>query len=96
MKQKLTEDLKLQISLFDVEDEEDQEQFKVYWMLLNYDVKKKIQNAYYRALVNQAVERKYSMINHEHNGVAYIELDPREILDNINVIVNYIDLKEGE
>ena len=60
-------------------------------MALEYNVRKKIENAYYKALSQRLVERKNDVVVQKQGGINYIRVHVNDILDNINIIKHLID-----
>lgn len=91
--QKLTKDGGLYISLLDVDVEvqEDRDRFCYLYLALDYDVRKKIENAFYRALSQGLIERKESVVVQRKGGINYIRVHVNDILDNINIIKHGIN-----
>lgn len=90
---KLTKDGGLYISLLDVDVEvqEDRDRFCYLYLALDYDVRKKIENAFYRALSQGLIERKESVVVQRKGGINYIRVHVNDILDNINIIKHGIN-----
>jgi len=93
IKQTLTKDGQIQISLLDVDitRQEERDQFCYLYMALEYNVRKKIENAYYKALSQRLVERKNDVVVQKQGGINYIRVHVNDILDNINIIKHLID-----
>ena len=91
--QKLTKDGGLYISLLDVDVEvqEDRDRFCYLYLALDYDVRKKIENAFYRALAQGLIERKEPVVVQRKGGINYIRVHVNDILDNINIIKHGIN-----
>ena len=77
----------LQLDLFDVETQEEQDQFIYYYLGLSRPVKKKFENAYY-SLYNKKLlaEPEAQLIHTDLNGVTHIEVHPNDILKNLRMI----------
>ena len=77
----------LQLDLFDVETQEEKDQFIYYYLGLSRPVKKKFENAYY-SLYNKKLlaEPEAQLIHTDLNGVTHIEVHPNDILKNLRMI----------
>ena len=77
----------LQLDLFDVETQEEQDQFIYYYLGLSRPVKKKFENAYY-SLYNKKLlaEPEAQLIHTDLNGITHIEVHPNDILKNLRMI----------
>ena len=91
--QKLTKDGGLYISLLDVNVyiQEERDKFCYLYYALDYDVRKKIENAFYRALTQGLIERKEPVVVQKKGGINYIRVHVNDILDNINIIKHGIN-----
>ena len=87
MRMDITKEGVLHLDLFDVDTQQDQDQFIYYYLGLSRDVKKKFENAYYCAYTKQLLTKtEPDIIHHDENGVTHIEVHPKDILDNLNII----------
>ena len=77
----------LQLDLFDVETQEEKDQFIYYYLGLSRPIKKKFENAYY-SLYNKKLlaEPEAQLIHTDLNGVTHIEVHPNDILKNLRMI----------
>lgn len=93
IKQTLTKDGHVIISLLDVDvdQQEERDQFCYLYLALEYNVRKKIENAYYKALSQGLVERKNDVVVQKKDGINYIRVHVNDILDNINIIKHLIE-----
>ena len=77
----------LHLDLFDVETQEEQDQFIYYYLGLSGPVKKKFENAFYKAYVKQLLpEPEVKIIHTDVNNVTHIEVHPNDILKNLKII----------
>ena len=77
----------LQLDLFDVETQEEQDQFIYYYLGLSKPIKKRFENAYY-ALYHKRLlaEPEAQLIHTDLNGITHIEVHPNDILKNLRMI----------
>ncbi len=87
MKMELNKEGVLHLDLFDVETQEEQDQFIYYYLGLSRPVKKKFENAYY-SLYNKKLlaEPEAQIIHTDINNITHIEVHPKDILKNISMI----------
>ena len=77
----------LHLDLFDVETQEDQDQFIYYYLGLSRPAKKKFENAYYQGLIKGLLaETEAKIIHTDLNNVTHIEVHPADILKNLRII----------
>jgi hypothetical protein len=96
MKQWINERGNIEVDLFDIQNQEDRDQF-VYWYLgLKRNVKKKIENAFYSCYCKGLVIKEHPIVKHEEHGITYIEVHPDDILQNIDTIKLYIERESHE
>jgi len=95
MRMELNKEGVLHLDLFDVETQEEQDQFIYYYLGLSRPVKKKFENAYY-SLYNKKLlaEPEAQVIHTDLNGITQIEVHPRDILKNLRIIKQL--MLEGE
>jgi hypothetical protein len=87
MEQKMDKYGNLTISLFDINTQQDSDKFIYYYLSLDKDIKKRIENAYYRAYTKKLLDKEYpEIIHHEENGLIHIEVHPQDILSNVEII----------
>jgi|TARA_R110001606_G_scaffold300651_1_gene448360 hypothetical protein len=87
MRMNLTKEGVLHLGLFEVETQEEQDQFIYYYLGLSRDVKKKFENAYYQAYHKKLLSDSEAKIIHtDVNNVTHIEVHPADILKNLNII----------
>lgn len=94
MRQELNRHGNLEIEIFEVHNEEDRSQFMYWYTGLERHVKKRIENAFYQALVSGLVERKRPPVSHKQGGINIIEIHVEDIVDNLNVIKHLIEPTE--
>ncbi len=87
MRMELNKEGILHLDLFDVETQEDQDQFIYYYLGLSRPAKKKFENAYY-SLYHRGLlaESEAQIIHTDLNGVTHIEVHPNDILKNLRMI----------
>ena len=87
MRMELNKEGVLYLDLFDVETQEEQDQFIYYYLGLSRPVKKKFENAYY-SLYNKKLlaEPEAQIIYTNLNGLTQIEVHPNDILKNLRMI----------
>ena len=87
MKQKIDKNGNLTISLFDVTDKTCEDKFIYFYLGLDRDVKKIIENAFYKAYTLKLLAKQNpAIIHHQENGITQIEVHPSDILSNIEII----------
>jgi len=87
MRMELNKEGVLHLDLFDVETQEEQDQFIYYYLGLSRTVKKKFENAFYQAYVKQLLpEPEVKVIHTDVNNVTHIEVHPNDILKNLKII----------
>tara|TARA_R110000787_G_scaffold1202_3_gene4302 strand:- start:337 stop:639 length:303 start_codon:yes stop_codon:yes gene_type:complete len=87
MKQKIDKFGNLTIPLFEIDDKECEDKFIYFYLGLDKEVKKVIENAFYKCFTQKLLtDQNPEIIKHEENGVTYIEVHPKDILANIEVI----------
>ena len=85
----------LQLDLFDVETQEDQDQFIYYYMGLSRSAKKKFENAYYTLYTKGLLaEAEAQVIHTDIDGVTHIEVHPNDILKNLRIIKQFLSGEE--
>lgn len=91
--QKLTSNGCLSISLLDVNTDvqEERDKFAYFYIALDYDVRKRIENAFYMALHKRLVVRNHKVLVQKQDGINYIRVHVEDILDNINIIKHLIE-----
>ena len=95
MEQKIDKFGNLTIPLFDIIDQKDADKFYYFYMGLDRSIKKVIENAFYQAYTKNLLDRKEPHILHsEENGITYIEVDPSDIIRNIEIIKKIIATNE--
>tara|TARA_R110002020_G_C16122205_1_gene760424 strand:- start:395 stop:688 length:294 start_codon:yes stop_codon:yes gene_type:complete len=96
MKQHLTKDGQIHISLLDVDNEipAERDQFCYLYLALEYNVRKKIENAYYKALSQGLIVRRENVVVQRRGGINYISVHVNDILSNINIIKHLIEPTE--
>lgn len=77
----------LQLDLFDVETQEEQDQFIYYYLGLSKPIKKRFENAYY-ALYHKGLlaEPEAHIIHTNIDNITHIEVHPNDILKNLRMI----------
>jgi len=91
MDMNLTRDGVLHLNIFDVETQEERDQFLYYYLGLSRNVKKKIENAYYEAYNKGLLaEPEANIIHKDINGVTHIEVHPNDIIANLKLIKQII------
>lgn len=99
MKQKIDKYGNLTISLFDIVDKQCDDKFVYFYLGLDRDVKKIIENAFYKAYTLKLLTRENpEIIHHQENGITQIEVHPKDILSNIEIIkkIMVTDVYENE
>lgn len=87
MKMDLTKDGILHINLFDIEVQEEEDQFIYYYLGLSRNVKKQFENAYFQAYHNNLLtESDVKIIHTITDNITYIEVHPNDILKNLKII----------
>mgnify|MGYP003115920180 len=80
------------VSLFDIFDQQDADQFFYFYLALDRPIKKIFENAFYQAYTKQLLDNeKPAIIHHEEDGVTHIEVNPKDILSNIEIIKKIIE-----
>ena len=91
MKQSLDKKGNLTISLFDIQNKESEDKFIYFYLGLNRDVKKIIENAFYTAFTRKLlIKEDLDIIHNQENGVTQIEVHPKDVLANIEIIKRII------
>jgi len=91
MKMDLTRDGVLHLDIFDVETQEERDQFIYYYLGLSRNVKKKFENAYYAAYNKKLLgEPEANIIHTDVHGVTHIEVHPHDIVNNLKLIKQII------
>ena len=91
MKMDLTRDGVLHLDIFEVETQEERDQFLYYYLGFSRDVKKKFENAYYEAYNKGLLaEPEANIIHKDINGVTHIEVHPNDIIANLKLIKQII------
>ena len=87
MRMNITKEGVLHIDLFDVETQEEQDQFIYYYLGLSRDVKKKFENAYYSLYHKELLSNSEAQVIHtDVDNVTHIEVHPNDILKNLRMI----------
>ena len=87
MDQRLDKYGNLIISFFDIADQQDDAKFIYFYLGLNRSIKKTIENAFYTAYTKKLLDKEHpEIIHHEENGVTHIEVHPKDIVRNIEII----------
>jgi len=87
MKQKIDKHGNLTIPLFDIVDKQCDDKFVYFYLGLDKDIKKIIENAFYKAYTLKLLSKENpEIIHHQENGITQIEVHPKDILLNIEVI----------
>jgi hypothetical protein len=87
MEQKINKDGKLEISIFDITDKSCEDKFLYFYLALDRNVKKMIENAFIKAYTQKLLQRdEPNIIHKEENGITHIEVHPNDILTNIEII----------
>ena len=87
MKQKLDRLGQLTIPLFEIEDKTCEDKFIYFYLGLDKEIKKIIENAFYKAYTLKLLsEENPEIIHHQENNITQIEVHPKDILLNIEVI----------
>jgi len=87
MKQKMDKYGNLTISLFDILDQQDDAKFIYFYLALDRPIKKIIENAFYVAYTKKLLDKENpEIIHHEENGLTHIEVHPKDIIRNIEII----------
>jgi hypothetical protein len=96
--QKLTKDGSVCISLLDVDVtlQEDRDQFRYLYLALSYQIKKRIENAFYKALTKGLVQRNHDVVVQKKDGINIIQVHVEDVLDNINIIKHSIEIIEED
>ena len=95
MEMNLTRDGVLHLNIFDVETQEDQDQFIYYYMGLPRSVKKKFENAYYALYTKGLLAEAEAQVIHTNiDGVTHIEVHPNDILKNLRIIKQFLSGEE--
>ena len=91
--QKLISNGCISISLLDVNTDvqEERDKFTYFYVALDYDVRKRIENAFYKALTQGLIERNQKVLVQKKDGINYIRVHVEDILDNINIIKHLIE-----
>lgn len=91
MKMDLTRDGVLHLDIFDVETQEERDQFLYYYLGLSRNVKKKFENAYYTAYTKKLLpEPKENLVHTDVDGVTHIQVHPEDIIANLKLIKQII------
>ena len=91
MKQQIDKSGNFSVSLFYITDQRDEDKFIYFYLALDRPVKKIIENAFYKAYMEKLLKRAHPEIIHtEENGVVQIEVHPKDILENIEIIKKII------
>ena len=99
MKQTIDKDGNLTVSLFDISDQQDDAKFIYFYLGLDRSIKKIIENAFYTAYTKKLLDKEHpEIIHHEENGLTHIEVHPKDILSNIEIIKKIMatDVYENE
>ena len=93
MEQKIDKFGNLTIPLFDIIDQKDADKFYYFYMGLDRSIKKVIEKNI--DVGKNLLDRKEPHILHrEENGITYIEVDPSDIIRNIEIIKKIIATNE--
>ena len=91
MDMNLTRDGVLHLNIFDVETQEERDQFLYYYLGLSRNVRKKIENAYYAAYVKKLLpEPKENLLHTDVDGVTHIQVHPEDVIANLKLIKQII------
>tara|TARA_R100000995_G_C3367866_1_gene70373 strand:- start:101 stop:418 length:318 start_codon:yes stop_codon:yes gene_type:complete len=91
MKQTIDKDGNLTVSLFDISDQQDDAKFIYFYLGLDRSIKKIIENAFYTAYTKKLLDKEHpEIIHHEENGLTHIEVHPKDIVRNIEIIKRII------
>ena len=87
MRMDITKEGVLHLDLFDVETQEEQDQFIYYYLGLSKPIKKRFENAYY-ALYHKGLlaEAEAHIIHTNVDNITHIEVHPNDILKNLRMI----------
>jgi len=99
MKQTIDKHGNLTVTLFDICDQQDDAKFMYFYLGLDKNIKKIIENAFYVAYTKKLLDRQNpKIIHHEENGVTHIEVHPQDIIRNIEIIkkIMVTDVYENE
>ena len=87
MRQTIDRNGNLTIALFDIVDKKCEDKFIYFYLGLDRDVKKIIENAFFKCYTQKLlIKEEPDIIHHKENGVTHIEVHPKNILDNIEII----------
>tara|TARA_R110000782_G_scaffold151996_1_gene244661 strand:+ start:324 stop:629 length:306 start_codon:yes stop_codon:yes gene_type:complete len=99
MQQKIDKFGNFTVSLFDIDNQQDSDRFIYYYLSLDKPIKKKIENAFYQAYTKKLLDKEQpDIIHHTENGITHIEVHPKDILSNIEIIKKILltDVYEDE
>ena len=87
MKQTIDKHGNLIINLFEICDQQDDAKFIYFYLGLDKSIKKIIENAFYTAYTKKLLDKEHpEIIHHEENGLTHIEVHPKDIVRNIEII----------
>jgi|TARA_B100001093_G_C26812411_1_gene1008143 hypothetical protein len=87
MKQTIDKHGNLTINLFEICDQQDDAKFIYFYLGLDKSIKKIIENAFYTAYTKKLLDKEHpEIIHHEENGLTHIEVHPKDIVRNIEII----------
>ena len=91
MKQEIDKFGNLKIPLFDIQNKECEDKFVYFYLGLDRNIKKIIENAFYKAYTLKLLSKDNpEIIHHKENGITQIEVHPKDILSNIEIIKKII------
>ena len=98
MKQTLTNEGQVVFDLLNInlELQEDRDKFAYIYLALDYDIRKLIEKAFYKALSQQLVERKEDIIVQKSGSINYIRVHVNDIMDSLHIIKHYIQPRKEE
>tara|TARA_R110000744_G_scaffold43055_5_gene96796 strand:+ start:154 stop:462 length:309 start_codon:yes stop_codon:yes gene_type:complete len=87
MKQRIDKFGNLTIPLFDIYDKQCEDKFIYFYLGLDREIKKIIENAFYKCYTKQLINKENpDIIHRKENGITHIEVHPKDILENIEII----------
>ena len=79
MNQKINKDLNLEIDLFACNEDE----FIYFYLGLTYEVKKQLENAFYKGYTSKKIANKRPFMTHkEESGVTRLNIHPLDVFEN--------------
>jgi len=84
LKQKINDELNLEIDLFTCKEDE----FIYLYLALGYEVKKELQNAFYMGYTKRDIKNKRPFMTHKEEKLGYttLEIHPLDVYDNRDYI----------